>query len=64
MCFALISSEPAYDRTFGCPLRISRRATERDNGSSLVFQAADLLVLPQSSLFRGWRWSMVSDGSF
>ena len=32
MCFALISSEPAYDRTFGCPLRISRRATERDNG--------------------------------
>jgi hypothetical protein len=37
MCFALMSCEPAYNHTFGCPLRISQRATECDDGSSMVF---------------------------
>jgi hypothetical protein len=37
MCFALMSCKPAYDHAFGCPLHISQRATERDNGSSVVF---------------------------
>jgi hypothetical protein len=33
--------------TFSCPLRLSEGNTERDDGSSKVFEAADLLVSPR-----------------
>ena len=35
-------------RACSVALFISQRATERDNGSRVVFEAADLLVLPHS----------------
>ena len=46
---------------------VFQRATERDNGSSMVCnKAAVLLVSPHLLLWVGgvWRWSMASDGSW
>ena len=45
---------------------VFQRATESDDGSSKVFEAADLMVSPRLLLrVGGWRcWSTVSDGPF